>query len=340
MRSIFAICAFFVLLAFTNAETLQKARLRGLSPIERDLQSESAFVALKSTPFAKNLFAMMSLKFQSSGKLGAILQLLDELDTNIQSQQTAEDEEFARVSAQHEATIREQGRVIDEATGNLASWGDLLIEKTGRKGQLETEKKQQEAIQENIRAFLEQLAETRARESAAYTARVEDQNAMIAGLDEVIELFETEANANTNIDAATAKQVLDLLREIRASLSSSIVEDGQAESAAATKYAAFVAEQQAELETIATTLKSLTIEIATLTSEIESLKGAIEAERIKKSNAETLKRETETALETLKANHAANTQTRSEQRTLIAQVKRRLNENPENVQNFLNSVPS
>jgi len=191
----------------------------------------------------------------------------------------------------------------------------------------------------NINSFLAQLAETRAAETAAFHTRVDDQNAMIEGLDEVIDLFGTEAASNSDIDAATAQQVLDLLRQIRASLVASIAEDTSAEATADSKYHAFVDEQNARLATIAADLESLRTEIANLETEITSLVDAIAAEEIKRDNAAALKSQTEAALATLEANYQANKVVRSDQHTLIQAVEDRLSNNTDSqAQEFLNNA--
>ena len=58
MRTI-VICALFVLLAFANAETLAKARLRGINALEKDIRSESAFLSVRVLP---NILTSHSLR--------------------------------------------------------------------------------------------------------------------------------------------------------------------------------------------------------------------------------------------------------------------------------------
>jgi len=337
MRSTFAICALFVLLASVSAETLSKARLR--APVDKDIHSEATFLALKSTPFGKNLFAMMSLKFQSSGKLDSILNLLGELDSNIAAQQAADDSDFATTSAAYQQTISDQNSIISTAETNIAAWTqdiasdqDTLTQKNDQLTNLQTE-------DTNIRNFLSQLADTRARENAAFNQRVSDQTAMIDGIQEVIALFSSEVSDNSDIDPTMAANVISLLNEILASLQASIAQDTQAENDAENKYQAFVAAQAQRLADIADDEATLTSDIATLTNDISNLQVSITSETTKETNAQSLLASTQAALVSLTSNYNSNTSVRQSQHTLISQVEQRLQSNPNSVQTFLNDVP-
>jgi len=295
-------------------------------------------MALKDTPFGKNLFSMMSLKFQTSGRLDSINTLLGELETNIQSQQSAEDTEYEQTSTAYQHTIDEQISIIAQADTNIVNWGVDLDDK------VETHRQkvaQQAALIEEdkaIRDFLAQLAITRQSEVEAYNQRIEDQNAMIAGLEEVIQIFDVEVQNNNELDAQAAQEVSTLLDQILASLRASVAEDTIAENNASGKYYEFVAAQNGRLGEISQELNVLEIEISTLAGEIETLKTDIDNEHIKRSEAITLRDSTISALNTLTENYNANKQVRHEQLSLIQQVRSRLNENPEQVQQFLNGA--
>lgn len=61
MRNTIIICAFFVLFAFANAETLTKARLRGMSALEKDLKSESSFLAVNVLHIILTILSLRTL---------------------------------------------------------------------------------------------------------------------------------------------------------------------------------------------------------------------------------------------------------------------------------------
>jgi len=204
--------------------------------------------------------------------------------------------------------------------------------------QKETDQTNLENEQTAIETFLSQLADTRAQETASFNERVTDQQAMIDGLDEVIDLFSTDIQTDTNIDAATAQQVLDLLNQIRNSLSASIIEDTNAENDAQGKYLEFKAAQEARLDDIATQLGQLATDIASLNLEITQLGNDIQAAGDRETAATTLRDDTQTALDTLTTNYNANKNVRSQQLTLLGQVQVKLTENPDNVQQFLDSA--
>jgi hypothetical protein len=338
MRTTFVIFALFALLAFANAETLNKARLRGISALEKDLKSESTFLALRDTQFGKNLFSMMSLKFQTSGKVDTILNLLTELETNIQQQQQAEDIEYTQTSAAYQKTIDDQNTIIETADRNIQAWTITLQDKQYTVQQKRNQYRDLVDERDSITAFLEQLKITREGEAAAHEQRIADQKAMIAGLIEVIEIFGIEVDNNQELDQAAAQNILDLLNQILSSLRASVAEDSQSEANAQVKYTDFVNAQTTRLGEIATELITLDSEIKVLDQEIINLQSDIQAEEKRKSDAIILRDQTIIALDTLTKNYEANRAVRKEQIALIQQVRVRLSQNPTEVQQFLNEV--
>jgi len=182
------------------------------------------------------------------------------------------------------------------------------------------------------------LAETRQSEAEAYAVRIEDQNAMIAGIDAVIQIFDTELKGNAELDAEAVAEVRAALVDVRASISESITSDTASEDAAKTKYDNFVAAQNARLKTIKSTVTTLTNEIDALNARLAEITQEIASQRQQIAAAEEVIRKTTEALNSLNAQYKANSQTRTEQLTLIGQVRAELTNNPENVQEFLNNA--
>lgn len=322
-------------MAVANAETLSKARLRSNAKVTN---SEAHYQALKETPFGKNLFNMMSLKFKTSGQLDSVLTLLDELNSNIAQQQADDDATFEATSAAYTQTIDDENAIIVDSQANIDSWTQTISDDTDARAQATAQRDSLAAEAQNINDFLAQLAEARERENAAYLQRKADQSAILAGLDEVIQLFGAELENDPNLDKDAAEAVLDLLNEIRASVEASMTEDDTAENDAQVKYNNFVSEQEARLAEIETELSSLETEIDELTEEIDTLTQGVADETVRRDNAVALRDSTQAQLDAATATHAANTQVRSSQTVLIGQVKTRLTSNADNVQGFLNNA--
>jgi chromosome segregation ATPase len=329
------VIALLLVLAVANAETLSKARLRSNA---KETNSEAHYQALKETPFGKNLFNMMSLKFKTSGQLDSILALLDELNGNIAQQQADDDATFSATSAAYSQTIDDENAIIVDAQSNIDSWTQQISDDTDALAQATAQRDSLVAEAQNINDFLAQLADARARENAAYVQRQSDQAAILAGLDEVIQLFSAEVDNDPNLDHDAAEAVLDLLNEIRASVEASMTEDTTAENDAQVKYNNFVADQNARLDEIATDVDNLNTEIDELTEEIATLTQGVSDETTRRDNAYTLRDSTQAALDAATATHAANTQVRSSQTVLIGQVKTRLSNNADDIQGFLNNA--
>lgn len=252
----------------------------------------------------------MSLKFQSTGKLDTIHTLLNELESNIKAQQVADDNEYSTTSSAYRSTIDEQSRIIDTTTVNIKNWRELLANKQDTLAQKKSQKLALEQERDNINNFLEQLAITRQQEVEAFKQRIEDQDAMIKGLDEVISIFSDEVKNNDNLDKEAAENIMTLLYQIRESLVASIREDTAAEEAAAQKYKDFVDQQNDRLRQIQQDLQVLEREIKALESEITALKNDIDLEVKKQTDAIQLKAKTEEALKTLTEKYEANKKVR------------------------------
>jgi vacuolar-type H+-ATPase subunit I/STV1 len=329
------VIALLLVLAFANAETLSKARLRSNA---KETNSEAHYQALKETPFGKNLFNMMSLKFKTSNQLDSVLNLLDELNSNIAQQQADDDATFAATSAAYTQTIDDENAIIVDAQSNIDSWSQQISDDTDAKAQATAQRDSLVAEAENINEFLARLAETRAAENAAYLQRQSDQAAILAGLDEVIQLFSAELENDPNLDRDAAEAVLDLLNEIRASVEASMTEDTTAENDAQVKYNNFVADQTERLAEIDSQVNDLNTQIDELSEEIDTLTQGVADETVRRDNAFVLRDTTQEALDNATATHAANTQVRSSQTVLIGQVKTRLNSNADDIQGFLNNA--
>jgi len=329
------IIALLFVLALANADTMSKARLRSNA---KETNSEAHYQALKSTPFGKNLFNMMSLKFKTSGQLDSVLSLLDELNSNISQQQADDDATFSATSAAYTQTIDDENAIIVDAQSNIDSWTQTVSDDTDARAQATAQRDSLTAEADNINDFLAQLADTRAREAAAYAQRQSDQSAILAGLDEVIQLFSAEVDNDPNLDHDAAEAVLDLLNEIRASVEASMTEDSTAENDAQVKYNNFVADQNDRLAEIASDVSDLDTQIDELSEEIDTLTQGVSDETTRRDNAFALRDSTQSALDDATATHAANTQVRSSQTVLIGQVKTRLNSNADDVQGFLNDA--
>jgi chromosome segregation ATPase len=301
---------------------------------QKEVNSEAHYESLKDSAFGKNLFNMMSLKFKTTGQVEAVLNLLDELTANIAQQQADDDATYDLTSASYGETIDNQNAVIVDAQGNIDSWSQEIADDTDAHSQAVAQRDSLSAEQDNIEAFLQQLAETRQRENEAYLQRNADQQAISAGLDEVIALFTAELENDPNIDGDAAEAVLELLTEIKAAVEASITEDTIAENDAQVKYNNFVAQQTDRLEDIATDIGQLDSEIEALETEIASLSQGVADETIRRDNAYALRDATQSALDELTNTHAANTQTRASQTVLIGQVKARLR-NADDAESFL-----
>jgi len=329
------VIALLLVLAVASADTMSKARLRSNA---KETNSEAHYQALKTTPFGKNLFNMMSLKFKTSGQLDSVLSLLDELNSNIAQQQADDDATFSATSASYTETIDNENAIIVDAQANIDAWTQQVSDDTDARAQATAQRDSLVAEATNIEDFLAQLADARARENEAYNQRQSDQAAILAGLDEVIQLFGAEVDNDPNLDKDAAEAVLDLLNEIRASVEASMTEDSTAENDAQVKYNNFVAEQTARLSEIESEVSSLETQIEELTEEIDTLTQGVSDETVRRDNAFILRDSTQSALDAATATHAANTQVRSSQTVLIGQVKTRLNSNASDIQGFLNDA--
>jgi hypothetical protein len=329
------VIALLLVLAVANAETLSKARLRSNA---KETNSEAHYQALKETPFGKNLFNMMSLKFKTTGQLDHILSLLDELNANIAQQQADDDATFSDKSAQYQEKIDDSNAIIVDAQSNIDSWTQKISDDTDALAQTTAQRDSEVAEAQNINDFLAQLADARSRENAAYVQRQSDQAAILAGLDEVIQLFSAEVDNDPNLDHDAAEAVLDLLNEIRASVEASMTEDTTAENDAQVKYNNFVADQNARLAQIADDVNNFDITIDELTEEIDTKTQGVANETVRRDDAFSIRDSTQAALDAATATHAANTQVRSSQTVLIGQVKTRLNNNSDDIQGFLNNA--
>jgi len=276
----------------------------------------------------------MSLKFKTTGQVDAILNLLEELSSNIAQQQADDDATFDLTSSSYSETIDNQNAVIVDSQGNIDSWSQEIADDTDAHSQAVAQRDSLAAEAENIEAFLQQLGETRSRENEAYLQRNADQNAILAGLDEVIALFVAELENDPNLDHDAAEAVLDLLNEIRAAVEASLTEDTLAENDAQVKYNNFVAQQKDRLQDIDAEVDQLDSEIEALETEIASLTTGVADETVRRDNAFALRDATQAALDELTNTHAANTQTRSSQTVLIGQVKARLR-SADDVESFL-----
>jgi hypothetical protein len=318
-------------LAVASAHTMSKARKHAS---QKEQNSEAHFQSLKETAFGKNLFNMMSLKFKTTGQVDAIINLLDELSSNIAQQQADDDATFDLTSTSYGETIDNQNAVVVDSQGNIDSWTQERKDDTDAHSQAVEQRDSLASEAEYIEAFLQQLSDTRARENEAYLQRNADQNAILAGLDEVVSLFVAELENDPNLDHDAAEAVLDLLNEIRAAVEASIVEDTQAENDAQVKYNNFVAQQKDRLEDIDSEVAQYDSQIEALETEIASLTTGIADETVRRDNAFALKAATQAALDELTSTHTSNTQTRSSQTVLIGQVKARLR-NADDVESFL-----
>lgn len=327
-KTLFVVLA---ILALTSAAHMKKSKKH---QTQKEVNSEAHYESLKDSAFGKNLFNMMSLKFKTTGQVEAVLNLLDELTANIAQQQADDDATYDLTSASYGETIDNQNAVIVDAQGNIDSWSQEIADDTDAHSQAVAQRDSLSAEQDNIEAFLQQLAETRQRENEAYLQRNADQQAISAGLDEVIALFTAELENDPNIDGDAAEAVLELLTEIKAAVEASITEDTIAENDAQVKYNNFVAQQTDRLEDIATDIGQLDSEIEALETEIASLSQGVADETIRRDNAYALRDATQSALDELTNTHAANTQTRASQTVLIGQVKARLR-NADDVDSFL-----
>jgi len=329
------VIALLLVLAVANAETLSKARLRSNA---KETNSEAHYQSLKQSSFGKNLFNMMSLKFKTSGQLDSVLSLLDELNSNIAQQQADDDATFSATSAAYGQTIDDENAIVVDAQSNIDAWTQQISDDTDAAAQATAQRDSLVAEAQNINDFLAQLADARARENAAYVQRQSDQSAILAGLDEVIQLFSAEVDNDPNLDHDAAEAVLDLLNEIRASVEASMTEDTTAENDAQVKYNNFVSDQDARLDEISTDVDNLNTQIDELNTEIDTLTQGVSDETTRRDNASALSASTQSALDAATATHASNTQVRSSQTILIGQVKTRLNNNADDIQGFLNDA--
>jgi len=329
------VIALLLVLAVASADTMSKARLRSNA---KETNSEAHYQALKSTPFGKNLFNMMSLKFKTSGQLDSVLTLLDELNSNIAQQQADDDATFSATSAAYTQTIDDENAIIVDAQSNIDSWTQQVSDDTDALAQATAQRDSLVAEAENINEFLVAIGESRNRENAAYLQRQSDQSAILAGLDEVIQLFSAEVDNDENLDHDAAEAVLDLLNEIRASVEASMTEDTTAENDAQVKYNNWVAAQNERLGEIESAVNDLNTQIDELSEEIDTLTQGVSDETVRRDNAFALRDSTQEQLDAATATHASNTQVRSSQTVLIGQVKTRLNNNAEDVQGYLNDA--
>ncbi len=252
----------------------------------------------------------MSLKFSTSGQLDSILDLLDELASNVNQQQANDDSNFAAGSAAYTETINDNAAIASDAQSNIDSWTETIADDTDERAHDVATRDSLGAEVEGIRQFLAALADTRDREHSAYVQRQSDQAAILAGLDEVIQLFSAEVDNDPNLDHDAAEAVLQLLNEIRASVEASMTEDDTAENNAAVQYNNDVADFTAQIEDRESQIADLETEIAELSEEIDTLTEGIANETVRRDNALELRATTQEALDNLTAVHAANTQVR------------------------------
>lgn len=323
----------FAVLALTSAHQLGKSRKGQMT---KEMNSEAHYQSLKDSAFGKNLFNMMSLKFKYTGQVDKIYDLLDSLGSNIADQQAADDADTAVQTQAFQETIDAQNEAIVDAEGKINSWTQQIRDDTDAHSQSVRQRDSYVAQAENIEAFLQRLAETRAQENALYLSKVEDYNAIIAGIDEVTQLFIAELENDENIDGDAAEAVLDALNELRAEFEEYLVVDTQAENDAQISYNNFRAEQTELLEELDVAITDLDTKIEGLEAEIASLTTGVDDQTVRRDNAVELKDATQAKLDKKVEVHTHDTQVRTSQTVLINQVKARLR-SAQDVEGFLNN---
>jgi len=331
------VIALVLILAIANAGTLSKARR---DHQEKHINSEAHFQALKNTAFGKNLFNMLSLKFQTGGKLQGVLDLLATLEQNIGQQQNNDQASFDTTSGQYKATIHDQVEIVLESTDKINADNAQIADDTDALSQASAQLSSLQAEADNINNFLVQLKAAREAEHEAFLARQADEEAMVEGLQLVIKLFTQVLNddKDSDIDHDSAEQILTLLNEILASVQASLSEDRAAENDAQSKYDDFVDAQNERLAAIAEDVADLQEQISNLNNEINSLNADLVDQTKRRDTAATVRDNTQQALDDLSATFAANSQTRASQQALIQQVRAQLAANPDDVQAVLNGA--
>ena len=331
----FAIIALFALISFCSAETLTSARLRGAN---KNMEHEDVFLQLKKTNFGQNLFNMLSLKFKASkGRLDEIIQLLDKLDnqiheqgetdkTNFEARQTDLTQRIASAEqniTNHQELLKKQEAQQEKNRADLDDAKAQLADRTARKNQ--------------ITEFLANLKEMREEEIAQFNQRVEDQKVMIAGIAKVKEIFH-DLTKNAEVNQDSLQEINNQLDAIAEAVTASIEDDKASEEKASASYKRTVDEQTARLAELKVQIRHFESEITRLEAAIEELTKQIAHTNKVIEVEQALLKDLNQQLDALRTQYKANRQVRAEQRETIKKVKARLQENPENVQQYLNNA--
>jgi chromosome segregation ATPase len=251
------------------------------------------------------LMATIQLKLKSSGKLDDVLQLLDQLDQDLTSQQSADDYAYNAQNADWQNSLDDIASQVNDLTLQINSDDERILELTS---ELTTLNDQLAGFQAQQTAFSnkrDSLVDARQNDIQAYNKRVSDQTAMLDALEEIIDMLEasttpgnfaqlkdlvksnlrkfketagpyaTLVGLTLSFDPEVVKNILEKLQTIQEALQASIAEDDDEETKAKLDYLVFLQSIDDTLAAIADNLKQCQGDIVDDSFELKNKQDAV-----------------------------------------------------------------
>ena len=333
----FAFIALALCLISLNAVQTQKFRAaRG--------SVSSRLNEISQTPFGKKLLGTIALQLKTNQNVDNVIQLLKDLKSNITAQQTVEDADFQTLSTRYQG-------IIDTMTQNIAD-SEAEIQKLEARNvvlraliaQLKIDRAILVEEQGEIEKAREDLTALRVQERADYTTRKSEQEAMVEGLEAVIQLLNEELTNQEEINFENYSRekltnLISKLREINTAVEASLASEEAAEVEAEARYQQFMKETAERLVEIVEEITKIDNQIAEAEAEFAENVKAIDIEKKKIVEYKAIRAENQKLLQTLIATYNANKQARAEEVSLCDEVIAILSTRLENVRKYLDTTP-
>jgi chromosome segregation ATPase len=329
--------ALFCLVALASAETLSTARLRADRISADEDLSEESFVQLQETAFGKNLMSMLSVKYQTSGQLKVVLDLLDKLAGKIRAQQVKETKEYTTQRTDWENDIKHEQEVIRKAKAQIAKLKAerkrLLAElKEDRANLAHDEKALADAISD-----LAKYTQIRKEEHEKYLEHMEVQKSILGGVHVVKEIIE-KLLGNKEVNQGDLSFIIDQLDNLVEEIKVSIKTETAAENAAQKNFEAVKASMLNSIAALRKRIAYLKARIAWILNRLIEIKNEIAQLEEVIMRAMALIAHLEAEIKELDKHYNHNRKVRAEQLALIAKVRHVLTMNPKQVQAYLNKA--
>jgi len=335
MRIAFIATLFIALIALSHAETLDIAKIRGVS---KKTPANTLIENMRKSNFGNTLVNMLTLKLKTSdGALETLLALIEDLSDNIHDQQNEDDDEYQTSNANLQGLIDGLQADIAEAEENISDFEAQTAENQNALNQASVALAAATQEQDSLTAYRQTLVDIRTTDKDAYDNRVEGQQALIGGIAKTVTLFENQ-QSNQELNQEAVAQILDLLRSIQTSYENSISEDGIAEADAEATYATNVAAIDGRLTVLADTISELNGAIAQLQSVLEQLANRLASEEQRLDTSSQLLAQYQEQQQELTATYNSNKAVRLDQLKLSQLVEQKLNDEPNEVIDVLDDA--